>query len=207
MQKYFMTVLWIVLTTITIGCSKIALIIAGVEKPKPETTESLRGFLNTIGCVPKEFYITKDSIALIQLFKMQSSFPDAEFFDSNGFFLPYNENTENTCNAGIDRFIDQLAANKIMSTSLDNIQARLNCIINAHTHEKISFSELPRSDYYVIFYFTKWIGKKVNKEHLTSWVNQISLLDEGNYKMTYLIVSADYMSDWGVSPPKLKFKN
>jgi len=179
----------------------------GVEEPKPETTQSLQQFLNSIDCFPDEFYILRDSSALLEVLKLQSSFPDAEFFDSNGFFLPYDENMEKACNAGIDRYIDQIAANKIMSTSMDNIQARLNCIVNAHSHEGISFSDLPRSDYYVIFYFTKWIGKKVNKEHLISWVNQISSLDEGKNKITYLILSADYMSDWAMDAPKLKIKN
>lgn len=179
------------------GCSILARIVIGIKNPKIETKESLSGFLKKIGTPIETFYVCKDSISFMSMMKTVPGIPEAEFFDCNGNFIPYKKSAE-SCNAGIDSFLNQLMLNKTFATSFENINSRLVNLLDIQTNEALSLKQLPKSDYYVLLYFAKFTGVKMNKEHINIWIDEIEKQNQNsNLKMTYLLVSLDFMEFWG----------
>ena len=175
-KNFCCTIIIILLTT---GCMKVIMIIYGVKKPKIESTYSLNKFLNEIGVNSEHLYVCKDSLSQSSIIELGNGAPEAEFFDKNGFLIRYKDSSNINCNADVDDFFDSLVNHKVASNNSAFIGDRLNCIIDSKQHNSISFDALPRADYFVILYFAKWTGKRVNKEHIATWINK---LDEINKK-------------------------
>jgi hypothetical protein len=173
------------------------MILYGVNKPKVENHESLSHFLEQINIDPSNLYCCNDSITYNKLIEIFSSAPDAEIFDANGFLIPYKDGKNITCNAGLESFINKIIKTKQLATSFDGIEKRLSCIVNSKNKEAVSFESLPKSDYYILFYFMKWMGNRMNREHLTSWCQQVDTLNSENKRITYLIISLDFIDPWG----------
>ena len=206
MNRFFSLISTIMLILVLMSCTSIIKLCSGIKNPKPETKESISGFLDEIGYASNDFYIIKDSNAFMRMMRGISGVPEAEFFDCNGNFIPYKQ-SEKSCNAGIDSFIDQLMQNKIYSTNFNNINSRLVNILDANTMQSVTFQHLPKSDYYTILYFAKYTGKKLNKEHINVWIEEINNRnEEGNLKMCYLLVSLDFMDFWGYDISDMKLK-
>ncbi|MBK7172035.1 MAG: hypothetical protein IPH84_02105 [Bacteroidales bacterium] len=97
--------------------------------------------------------------------------------------------------------------NKTYSTGFENISSRLVHILDPKTNQVLSLKHLTKSDYYAILYFAKYAGKKLNKEHLNVWVEEIKKLNnESELKMTYLLVSLDFMDFWGYDLSDMKLR-
>lgn len=178
------------------NCTPIAKIIYGVKKPKVETDQSLRKFLFETGTSIDNLYVCKDSLSLYKQIKINSKIPEIEIFDCNGYFIPYKTNP-NDCNAGIESFLEKIYSIKTYSVVQEGIQSRLINIVDCRTHLPVTFSSLPKSDYYILMSFTKYGGKKLNSSHVSVWINKINSLNSTNsIKSTVLLTSYDFMDFW-----------
>jgi len=207
MKTVLFSCLFFLMVSVLCGCTRLMMFVWGVKEPKVETIASISEFTNSIGVHTENLMIAKDSVSLHELITSVKSIPEAEFFDCNGALIPYKDEGSNQCNAGVDAFIELLTIKRQLSTHSQHLQSRLSRMISIPSKQDVLFRSLPRSDYYVLLYFTKWSGKKVNREHITEWVNHIQSSNNSNeFIITYLIVNLDFMDVWGVSIENLEIR-
>jgi hypothetical protein len=181
---------------LTYGCTKIFMSIYGVKKPQVESDSSLCKFLGDIRTNSDHLFVCKDSISYNYFLRLKIGVPEAEFYDNTGHFINYKDTLNTNCNAGVDLFFDSIINTKVSSLNRDFIGNKLKYIVDSKSHNSISFDSLFKADYYVIIYFTKWSGKRINREHIRYWINKIDETNKTDVKMTYILLSVDYMDFW-----------
>jgi len=178
------------------SCTPVAKILFGMKKPRVETDNSLKTFLKEIGITLDTLLVCKDSSNLFDILKDVNRVPEIEVFDCNGYFIPYKTSSDE-CNAGVEVFLEKMFSVKTYSVEQKNIQSRLTLLVDSKTHQSFKFDSLPKSEYYVLIYFAKYGGKKLNREHVTAWLSKInSLSAENSLKVTVLLTSYDFMNFW-----------
>jgi hypothetical protein len=119
--------------------------------------------------------------------------PEIQFFDKNGYLMIYRD--EKRCNDQNDSLISFLDPKNIVKIdSSNNIHDYINQLRTLEGNV-VSGDEFKNSDYYLIMYWAKWLGK-VNSIKMRDWEKTISKKD--NLKLKTIKVTTDYMDFWHV---------
>gem|GEM_PF-937402 len=209
MKKLLIIAVSIILTIGTISCSKMAMMVYGVKNPKPETHSSVIGFLRNIGVNDTILYNCADSASFVILFNSNPGVPDIEIYNKEGYLVPYKDpdNSNPNCNASAGSFISNLKDKQQRPYTNQSIEERLKLLVNSSTLTGITLNDIPPSDYYILIYFTKWTGKKVNRDHVPYWIKEIETTNNPSCRISYLLVDLDFMEYWNMNTQGIKFEN
>ena len=201
MYKVF---LFILLALVFSNCKFVLKKVYGITQPKLEDDVSLNNFLRKLKIKDEPIYTFKN-IDTLYKFYSKASIPEAFFFNQQGFFVDYRE-TPTSCNAGIKNFIADLK-----NRSQDRLDT--NKIIHNHTirlvdknKQTVVFEQLPKTEFYVVMYWAKFIGKTNNK--ILDWQKAIAEARKKGLSITTIYVSCDYQKSWGIVKkdiPKFKY--
>lgn len=193
MYKVF---LFIFLAVFFSNCKFALKKVYGITKPKLEDDASLNKFLRKMDIQNNQIYTFKNMDSLHKFYSEGSGFPEAFFFNQQGFFIDYRE-TPTSCNAGIKNFIADLK-----SHSQDRLDT--NKIIYSHTvrladknKQAVVFEQLPKTEFYVVMYWAKFGGKTNDK--VLDWEKAIAEGRKKGLSITTIYVSCDYQKNWGIT--------
>jgi hypothetical protein len=188
------------------GCKKLLILSYGVKNPKPETYQSLQEFLTSIGINQQNIYVCTDTLNWATINAFAGGIPEIQFYDKNGIMIQYKDSARLDCNAKAGAFIDSLIIHEYHGNIGVKMQELFPGLVNSFDQSPFIFESLPKADYFLILYFTKWSGKRVNVEHLTEWFNKIKLLKTRKINIAYYVVSLDIMDSWGVPYERFHLK-
>lgn len=184
------------------GCKPVTMMYYGIHNPKLENRKTLTRFLEKHEVHYDDLYVFRDSQAIYTYYKRKAIIPDAHFFDSKGQFLNYRIDTTSSCNASVDAFIASLGNNPRMPLP-DNrklLSEELRLLTNSDG-KGIDMHNLPSADYFVVFYFSKFLGK-VSTDHIKLWLEEIS--KNRKVKIQYYLVSTDFLDSWGMTKKDIR---
>jgi len=157
-----------------------------IKEPKVESCETIKKYLKNKNWDFGQTFIFKDSLLLSEYFKKNPNIPDAKFFNNERKFINYKETPE-SCNAGVKYFLKSLDSTKKSNKFSRTLEEELLGVVNCSTFKSISVDSL-KYDYYVVFYWAKFIGD-LNKTKVFDWKIHIDNLNKdkpGTIKAIYV---------------------
>ncbi len=176
--------------------------IYGVHNPKVENAESIHDFLLDIYPELKHpIYVFNNYHALIPY--MEQGLPDGAFYNQSGQYIDYHSE-ESDCNAEVGTFIDNIE--KLTHLTAETEAAPLDSLLIHLVDAKTGKTIQRREEYegYIVLYWAKFIGKKLNKSKTVKWLKSYDKLsDEIKKRYKLLLVNLDFQSFWDISPKDL----
>ncbi len=186
------------------GCKKYLLVSYGIKQPKIENYASLKMNLNKYDLPSEEIISARDSTIFYTLASKGIGFPDAAFFNSEGYHIPYAEDTVD-CTGRITPFI--LALSKEKSYRADtafSISLIFEELVDASSRLAPRRAEINgKSDFYVLFFWTVYSGKLSGKS-LVEWQHAVNDLQRSGLNISTFFVNLDCQDFWGYSNEDLK---
>ena len=177
-----------------------------IHSPKIKTQNSTLAYLQKHNATTDFLLIAKDTTDLNNTLNVLKSFPDAYFYNKDGYFLDYRE-TPTSCNAGVSVFIDGLKnASQQISDTTRTLNAMLLNKINLNTQSSFSTNDLPKADYYVLITWAEYMGK-LNKEKSFDWLTHIHEANQQGITIVPILLNLDYYDFWGISQKDLPHFN
>lgn len=188
---------FLLLFILLINCKTLTKINYGVKNPNFKKIHDLRNFLNKNNIDSKSIYFFKDFDNMIKAYQLKySTIPDAYFFNQNGNFIPYKNNTEQ-CNAKVDDFITDLKNININKSENKNINDFIPLLSN-DKNEVIVLNEIT-----VIITWATYLGK-VNKQKAFEWIKLLEQAKDKGIKVNYYLVNYDLQECWELSSDEKK---
>lgn len=188
---------FLLLFILLINCKTLTKINYGVKNPNFKKIHDLRNFLNKNNIDSKSIYFFKDFDNMIKAYQLKySTIPDAYFFNQNGNFIPYKNNTEQ-CNAKVDDFITDLKNININKSENKNIIDFIPLLSN-DKNEVIVLNEIT-----VIITWATYLGK-VNKQKAFEWIKLLEQAKDKGIKVNYYLVNYDLQECWELSSDEKK---
>ncbi len=177
-----------------LSCNLILKLSYGLKKPKLEDYESLSKFLEKKKVSFSNVYAPKDQAAFEKVLSwIGNGIPEALFFNRDLKLVQYKD-PNNTCNAGIDAFIDS-----IRNINQHPFQDTLTLgklgkeLVDANTLEAFN-AEGRDQDAYILIFWTRYAGKLNN--NLRAWQESIQNAEMEGLKINEVFVSLDYQEFW-----------
>lgn len=193
MKKFIPIAVLILLT----GCTTILKKMYKIEQPKIETVETLNHFLKENGFSDDMKIYTFSDINAFYVALNSAELPGAQFFNHNGSFVDYRLNPAD-CNAQIGPFIENAQnINILPANDSIKIQEVLKSVIDLQTRNPVEIDK--DADGYLILYWAKFIGGRLNKEKSLDWIQifEESRKQGADYQLIFL--NMDYQDFWGIS--------
>lgn len=177
-----------------------------IKDPVVENTNSIKTFLLANNFTTTHSLITKADTTNIGE-KLFLGFTVGYYiFDAEGKHICYNGSA--TC-GGVQ--FRQLLEGKIDSFKLcDKSEINLQKILTETydlNENNVSLSNFPKSDYYVVSYWQKFMNGKKGYEESTNWMEEEIKNNKSNLKFTFIKINTDLQEKWGLeSGKKAKLK-
>lgn len=177
------------------------------KNPRVENPQSIQGFLN------KHQYSTTNSFLLQsdsdQVYKnlLLPILANYYVFNKYGELLCFNGNE--SCSGTQFRYLNTNYKDSFAVCKNDSIH--LGIIIKSLVNlqlEPLDVSQIPKSDYYIVTYWSKFLGNKRGYEDGVAWMEEEIKNSSAEYTITLLKVNTDLREDWGMKPKgkaRLKF--
>lgn len=194
-------------SAILISCKTILLKTYGVRQPVIENEASLVSFLKEIEIkeIP-QLYVYNSVQAYYTAQANGARIPDAKFFNKNGYFVDYKL-TPGDCNAQVGPFIE--SSENINNMPFDrnvHIKDLLENVVEIRTQNPVETDE--NTDGYLVLYWAKFIGGKLNKEKSLDWLNIYNDAKQKGVNIRLIFLNMDYQDFWGITNkdiPKYEF--
>jgi hypothetical protein len=181
-----------------IGCKTALIKSYGIKQPVIENEASLTSFLKEIGVVevPRIYaYNRMQSYYTAQI--SGASIPDAKFFNKNGYFVDYKLSPTD-CNAQIGPFIENSQSiNNLPFDKSIQIKDILGNVVEIHSRNPVKIDE--NANGYLILYWAKFIGGKLNKAKSLDWLNVYNDARQKGADIQLIFLNMDYQDFWGIT--------
>lgn len=203
--------IFILLILFSLTSCKTMMIKMMLKNPKVENTNSIKSFQETNKYSTENSLIIKGdtSNAIEKLFLGMTV--GYYIFDKDGNQICYNASS--TCHGEqfkqlIENKIDSFKSCKNDSTTLQNV-LKLTYDLNEKPVDK---SQFPKSDYFVVTYWQKFLGGKRGYEDAVTWMEKEIKDNKSNLKFTFIKINTDLQENWGLiagkkAKLKVKIKN
>jgi len=180
-----------------LSCGMVAKKIKKVKSPRLETPSSVNAYLQSYNLDTTEVFVFRNLMAFATASEAKYlSFPNAYFFNAEGFAVEYPKTAEN-CNAQVGSFISDLK-------DFSNWPAEPSRTISNFTKLlQPDFVKQP-ADITVFITFTTYSGK-LNDEKAFEWIALLNKAKQNGVSVNYYLVSADFMKSWNI-PESLRKK-
>lgn len=190
------------------GCKRSMLMIYGVQQPKIENYKSEKKTLSRYNLPTDEIIVFRDSTGIFKIALKGIVIPDAAFFDSKGYFMPY-QNDSVDCNAGVSPFIESLAQGATYQVdSTFHIKDVFNELVYSDSKSALEAPDLHGDyDYFVMFFWAAYTGK-LNKHKVYKWHSTLSEPANSGLNIRAYYVNVECQEFWGYSEadiPRFKF--
>ena len=185
------------------SCKQLLLTAYGVTAPQIESYATLSNYADKKGMnMAGKLCAPKDSSQLYLLFE-KSSVPDALIFNANGHFVDYRENPE-SCNAGIDAFIEGLATNDTLQVDNTILASDLlQRLIMLPNKQAVTFDG--SYDYTIVMTWLKWTGR-TTPDHIIPWQASIARAEKNGLTIRTLYLNLDFMDYMGFENPSVELE-
>lgn len=179
------------------GCKKILTTYYGISQPKIENESSLKHFLVKNGYSDTiKIYAFKDLNTFYSALQ-KAKLPDAQFFNKNGYYVDYHLKPED-CNESVGPFIES-SENINQLNHIDSIKITevLKDVIDINTKNPIELKD--SIDSYIILYWAKFLGGKLNREKSLEWLEVYNASPDKNKNVQLIFLNMDYQDFWGIN--------
>jgi hypothetical protein len=174
------------------SCYRVLLLTMEVKSPKIETHQSLIKYLDKYHLNSEQIYAAKDSISMMNLWA--NGFTEAVIFNKDGFFVDYREEPE-SCNAGIDAFIEYLPKNQDIEIDQKyHADSLLQQIVLLNDMTSVPFDN--SYDYTIVLTWVKFAGKVI-PQHFKPWEESIQIAETNGLKIRRVYLNLDFMDYMG----------
>jgi hypothetical protein len=170
--------------------------------PKVENTATIKEFQTKNNFSTNNSLILKADTSNAQktLFTALNNVANGYYvFDKQGSLICYTGAT--TCSGTQFR---QLLAGKIDSFQTCKEQnITLQSVIEATydlAEKPVTLTQFKSADYYVVSYWAKFLGGRKGYKEQVSWMEDLIMEHESQYKFTYIKINADMQENWGFVP-------
>lgn len=184
-----------------ISCKAVLIKTYGIQQPKIENQETLKQFLVKNGFKDDlQIFTFKDMNAFHKAMNT-TSVPNAKFFNKDGYFVSYQLSPED-CNAKVGPFIE--SAENINSLGFDEsikVEDFLTDIVELDTKAPFEIEE--DVDAYLVLYWAKFIGGKLNRDKSLDWIQIYEEAVQNGSKIQLVFLNMDYQEFWGITKDDL----
>ncbi|MBD3582045.1 hypothetical protein [Flavobacterium selenitireducens] len=190
---------WIVsILFIFSSCATMAKKIKGVKSPRLESAHSVNAYLQRNAIDTTEVYVFKDLMAFATASQAKYlSFPNAYFFNADGFAVDYPRTTEH-CNAQVNSFIADLRNFSSWPSDKNRLMKDFTAFLAP------DFQPKQAANISVFITFTTYAGK-LNHEKAFEWIALLETAKQNGVSVNYYLVSGDFMRNWNI-PESLRKK-
>lgn len=173
------------------GCKPIIKTVYGIKKPRLESDVSIRKYL-----AKKEMDTSRVvTFPTVLNFAVASekkilSFPEAMFFNKEGFLVPYKP-TAQSCNADVDKFIADL---RNFSTHPADQKTNLRSVSQLLDKD---LSAAP-ADITVLITWATYVGR-LNKTKAFEWVQALEKAKKDGLNVSYYLLNCDFNEKWNLT--------
>jgi hypothetical protein len=189
--------LWILIPLIIFTSCKTILLNKIFRDPVVETTFSIERFQKQQGSNLKYSLIAKGSAATAKMDALQCLSKGYYVFDSSGKQLCY-QGTATCSGTQFRELLLEEGEKKFIQCGGNHLDDLLRNAYNLK-QEIISFSDLPRSRFYILQYWSKFAGGKRGYQEEVKWMEEeITKESRLSRSFIFLTVNTDLQESWGL---------
>jgi hypothetical protein len=193
-----------------LSCKSIIIRMAGVKQPKIETLVSLKKYLEHKKVLAQDIYSFQSMDKLFEFYNFKAigngGAMEVFIFDKNGYLVAFKPDTIG-CKAGLSPFLAEIEQKaKFNTVATIQIDTLLSQVRKNDEKKATLFKDLIRTDYYMLIYWAKYLGKSADKVLYIQ--NDIDAAAKRGIKIHPIYISGDYIDDWGIQKkdiPKYEF--
>src|SRR5690606_34094967 len=126
-----------------------------------------------------------------------ASLPDAKFFNKNGNFVDYRLSPSD-CNAQVGPFIDNSQnINDLPSDASIQLGEIIKDLVDIHTKNTIELDK--NADGYLVLYWAKFIGGKLNRKKSLDWIKVYNESQKKGANIQLIFLNLDYQDFWRIT--------
>ena len=206
---FFLLITFVIATSIT-SCGFTFKTLLGLKNPKVQTKEEIQKATEKLNFNAENgfdlMYVKQEQDSTYYHIMLSSLDGDLYFFDGEG---------NRKCYAGAEscvasQFVDLKEDFKKQVHDCDLSEAdfgfkftHLSDLLNQTTNlqgEKLGLENLPQTDYYFVYHWSKFAGRNKSKKEDFEWT--VERINEMGISYTMLRVNTDLRTDWGMKKGK-----
>ena len=198
MQTIEMRINIYVLTIILLTSCKSIIINTLIRDAKVENTASIQKFqLDNHYDTSNSFIVKADTATAMKW--IEKGIAGYEIYNNKGEWVEFTGKT--TCGGSIFQFFLE---GKLDSFKLDTTQLSLQKVLDScynYNNQNKTIYDLPKTDYYVVVYWSKFIGRKFGYKQAVGFMES-DIKDDTlkKHSITLLKVNTDLQESWGMQP-------
>ena len=168
-----------------------------IKDARVENTASIQKFQLDNHYDTTNSFIAKADTATAMTW-LQKGITSYEIYNKKGELLEFNGTTD--CGGSIFQFFLE---GKLDSFKIDNNNTLQNVVDSIYNYQnkKITVNDLPKTDYYIIVYWTKFVGKRFGyNDGPKYYEDEIKKNTVKKNTITVIKVNTDLQESWGLQP-------